>query len=259
MKALIWKTVLQPEPQRLPNNGSKTVSPMVYEHFGRVVVDSQDLAYFIGVSQDRLVQAWDRVISAADPDWRATHYLPRTETFGIRAGKPYHNRDVRMTREAAQLALQRINKKKANAAIAIFEAAEAQGRIVREPSRRASDIRAAEAAQARSRVHERTANGTNCADGDEAEVALDDDRWTGIRFEIIRPTVRNPAGDGQAWECKAYRVDARGYHQLVPVPAFDVRSQTWVRDQFVTIPDALLTSLTAAEDRQLLSERGCHE
>lgn len=253
MNAPIWTTVLQPEPIRLPNNGSKTAPPTVYEHFGRVVVDSQDLAYFIGVPHDRLVHAWDRVISAADTDWRATHYLPRTETFGTRAGKPYHNRDVRLTREAAQLALLRINKKKSGAAIAVFEAAEAQGLIVKEPSRRASDILAAAAAQAHARVRERASNGTNCADGDEAQFALDDERWAGIRVEIVRPTVRNPAGEGRAWECKAHRFDDRGFPRLTPVPAYDVRSQAWVHDQFVTIPDALLVSLTAVSDQQDLS------
>lgn len=260
MNAPIWTTVLQPEPIRLPNNGSKDTPPTIYEWSGRIVVDSLDLAYYLCVSHDRLLAAWDALMqSADDPAWTATHYLPRTERFGLREGKPYHERDVMLTQEVTKLVIGAVSRKKVSSAAAVFEDAAACGTVVREPSRRASDIVKGEPARARARIAERSANGTNCADGDEATLALDDARWNGVRFEIVRPTVRNPAGTGRAWECKAYRINSYGHHQLSAVPAFDVRKQQWIEDQFVTIPDVLLVSLTAVTDHETLSREVADE
>lgn len=153
MNALIWTTVLQPEPIRLPNNGSKDIPPTVYEWFGRVVVDSHDLAYYLSVSHDRLLAIWDALMrSADDTAWTATHYLPRTERFGLRDGKPYHERDVMLTQEVAKLVIGEVSRRKSSAAIAVFEDAATRGTIVREPSRRASDIVKGEPARAMVRI-----------------------------------------------------------------------------------------------------------
>lgn len=258
MSIPIWTTVLQPEPRRLPNNGSKTIAPTVYEWSGRVVVDSQDLAYFIGVAHDRLLQAWDRVMLIADRPWKARHYLPLTERYGMRGGKPFHERDVRLTQEATEAALAIFNKKKTGAAVAIFEGAAARGTVIREESRKLSDLIAAMPAKARARIEQRQSDKTNCAAGDEAQLTVEDERWRAVRFEVIRATTRHPDGYGPSWECHAFGVDERGGQLSKRVPAFDVARQEWSADRFVTIPDSLLNSITAAEDVLLAREGHVH-
>lgn len=248
---IVWKTVLAPEPKRLPNNGSRTEHPKVLIANGAAWVNSEDLAYYLNVPHARFIDQWDRVMSRASEKWRIAnlHQMTLPSWGGTRGGVPFHHRYLRVTKQAGMEVMARLDKKQCKRVAHIFSHAAATGTATQEfvsvnfiEQMRLSDIAAVR------RIETRAASGLNCTDKDYAVITLADPRWESIKVEVIREAFRGPVAYGRCWEVVVRKLPTDGRFDYAGAVGWSEARQEYLPDSCLTIPDAFLSSLDAVED-----------